>query len=122
MLPKIEPFAFPDDLRQGIRTRLLCGVSQGDLPLEIVWHKDDRTLVQHATASVKELDTFTSVLTFTNLSAADAGLYECIVRNAAGLTRYGSQLYVQGEWTVCHKKRNVCDPIEGKSSKQQQVR
>lgn len=44
--PRIDAFVQPDDqiLKQGIRTRLLCGVSQGDKPLDFTWEKDGRPL------------------------------------------------------------------------------
>ena len=75
----------------GIRTRLLCGVSQGDLPLEISWSKDGQPL------GGQQLDEFSSVVKFTNLSAANSGYYQCTARNAAGKAHYGTHLYVQGK-------------------------
>lgn len=95
--PRIEAFAFADDLRVGIRTRLLCGISQGDLPLEITWTKDGRSLAQLPAVAVKELDTFSSVLILTDLGAVHSGYYQCHVRNAAGVASYGTHLYVQGK-------------------------
>lgn len=97
MTPKIEPFTFADDLRQGLRTRLLCGVSQGDLPMQISWYKDGQPLVHLPAVTLKELDTFSSVLTFSNLSAVHKGYYQCVAHNGAGIARYGTHLSVQGE-------------------------
>lgn len=100
--PKIEPFSVPEEqlLRQGTRTRLLCGVSQGDKPLDFSWTKDDRQLSVSAplpAVTIRDLDADSSVLTFTNLTAVHSGRYQCIVRNTAGVTRSSARLYVQGK-------------------------
>ena len=117
--PRIDAFAQPEEqiLKQGIRTRLLCGISQGDKPLEFSWTKDGRPLslvgdiatrsgavdgvpLRLPAITVRELDADSSVLTFTNLSAVHSGLYECAARNAAGVARRSAQLYVQGKCDV----------------------
>ena len=103
VLPRIDPFSVPENepqqlLRQGTRTRLLCGVRQGDKPLEFTWSKDGQQLSSLAlpAVTVRDLDADSSVLTFTNLSAVHLGKYQCAARNAAGLARSTAQLYVQG--------------------------
>jgi hypothetical protein len=106
-------------LKPGQRSRLLCGVSQGDKPIEFTWTKDERPLVllppgaagsapsfsssspgsvAHLPAvTVRQLDADSSVLTFSNLSAVHSGRYECMARNSAGLARYATHLFVQGK-------------------------
>lgn len=95
-------------LKQGIRTRLLCGVSQGDKPLDFSWTKDGQPLsallgsrgggpgVVLPAVNVREVDADSSALTFTNLSAVHSGRYECAARNAVGLARQSTLLFVQG--------------------------
>nr|CAH0099527.1 unnamed protein product [Daphnia galeata] len=87
-------------LKQGIRTRLLCGVSQGDKPLDFSWTKDGQPLSSLFAGSrggvnVREVDADSSALTFTNLSAVHSGRYECAASNAAGVARQSTQLFVQ---------------------------
>ena len=100
-------------MKPGQRGRLLCGVSQGDKPIEFTWTKDERPLsllppavggysavgsVAHLPAvTVRQLDADSSVLTFTNLSAVHSGRYECLAHNSAGLARYATHIYVQGK-------------------------
>ena len=105
-------------MKPGQRSRLLCGVSQGDKPIEFTWIKDERPLVllspgagngasfssssagsvAHLPAvTVRQLDADSSVLTFANLSAVHSGRYECMARNSAGLARYDTHLFVQGK-------------------------
>lgn len=104
--PRIDAFGQPEEqvLKQGIRTRLLCGVSQGDKPLEFSWTKDGRPLSSSGLAlpevTIREVDADSSVLTFTNLSAVHTGHYQCAARNAAGLARQSAHLYVQGNLEI----------------------
>ena len=128
--PRMDSFAQPDEqvLKQGIRTRLLCGVSQGDKPLEFGWTKDGRPLSLFGAArhqggadgshhqvsnaglllplpavTIREVDADSSVLTFANLSAIHSGHYQCAARNAAGVARQSARLYVQGR-----RKLSLC--------------
>lgn len=112
--PRMDAFAQREEeqiLKQGIRTRLLCGVSQGDKPLDFSWTKDGQPLstlfgsggirsggggVLLPAVNVREVDADSSALTFTNLSAVHSGRYECAARNAAGVARQSTQLFVQG--------------------------
>lgn len=113
--PRMDAFAQREEeqiLKQGIRTRLLCGVSQGDKPLDFSWTKDGQPLstlfgssgirsggggvILLPSVNVREVDADSSALTFTNLSAVHSGRYECSARNAAGIARQSTQLFVQG--------------------------
>ena len=101
--PRMDAFAQREEeqiLKQGIRTRLLCGVSQGDKPLDFSWTKDGQPLSDlfgsRGGVNVREVDADSSALTFTNLSAVHSGRYECAASNAAGVARQSTQLFVQG--------------------------
>jgi hypothetical protein len=109
--PRMDAFAQREEeqiLKQGIRTRLLCGVSQGDKPMDFSWTKDGQPLsalfgsrgggpgVVLPAVNVREVDADSSALTFTNLSAVHSGRYECAARNAAGVARQSTLLFVQG--------------------------
>jgi hypothetical protein len=109
--PRMDAFAQREEeqiLKQGIRTRLLCGVSQGDKPMDFSWTKDAQPLsalfgsrgggpgVVLPAVNVREVDADSSALTFTNLSAVHSGRYECAARNAAGVARQSTLLFVQG--------------------------
>ncbi|KAI9558120.1 hypothetical protein GHT06_014873 [Daphnia sinensis] len=104
--PRMDAFGHREEeqiLKQGIRTRLLCGVSQGDKPLEFSWTKDGYPVLFGSGAggaglpavNVREVDADSSALTFTNLSAIHSGRYECVARNAAGVARQSTRLFVQ---------------------------
>ena len=40
--PKISPFTFDGDLKEGDRSQVSCTISSGDMPIDIQWRKDGR--------------------------------------------------------------------------------
>lgn len=99
--PKIEPFSFQDGLRENMMTRLVCGVSQGDLPIQFTWYKDDKELrkddpwTNHI--EISTLDPYSTLLRFSSLSADHAGTYICLASNRASQTYFSAKLEVQGK-------------------------
>lgn len=99
--PVIEPFAFQSDLSDGMRTRLICGVSRGDLPLRLTWLKDGEFLTPSLGANVSSIDQFTSILSIPSLSHTHSGEYTCVASNQASEVKYSATLQVKGnvdEW------------------------
>ncbi|KAG8182729.1 hypothetical protein JTE90_026180 [Oedothorax gibbosus] len=41
---EIKPFHFPDNLREGMRTVVVCVIAVGDPPFDFEWSKDGRPL------------------------------------------------------------------------------
>ncbi|XP_066979346.1 cell adhesion molecule Dscam2-like isoform X3 [Macrobrachium rosenbergii] len=93
--PRIEPFSFQDGLSEGMRTRVVCGVNQGDSPLKLEWLKDGRPLSLGGPPDiqVKVIDEFSSVLAMT-LTAAHSGRYTCRAHNEAAVVRFTASLSV----------------------------
>jgi len=109
--PKIEPFTFQEGLSEGIMTRLVCGVSQGDLPIEFTWSKDGKRISKDDpwtdNIEISTLDPFSTLLRFSSLSASHAGIYTCLATNPASQTQFSARLVVQGkteELLVIEKK------------------
>lgn len=94
--PIIEPFSFQDGLSEGMRTRTVCGVSQGDPPLTINWLKDSDTMPQHLGANFTTLDAYSSLLSIPSLTASHTGDYTCVASNPAAEVRYTAKLQVKG--------------------------
>lgn len=99
--PIIEPFNFQEGLSEGMRTRTVCGVAAGDPPLTISWLKDGHSLVplspKLATATnVSQLDSYSSLLSITNLTAEHSGDFTCVAANPAAEVRYTAKLQVKG--------------------------
>ena len=52
--PKISPFTFDGDLKEGDRSQVSCTISSGDMPIDIQWRKDGRTFSPGADVQVKK--------------------------------------------------------------------
>lgn len=82
-----------------MRTRVVCGVNQGDAPLKLEWLKDGRSLSLGGppNVQVKVIDAFSSVLAMSSLTAAHSGRYTCEAHNAAAAVRFTASLSVHGK-------------------------
>nr|XP_018897402.1 PREDICTED: Down syndrome cell adhesion molecule-like protein Dscam2 isoform X3 [Bemisia tabaci] len=101
--PLIEPFSIPSDgLAEGMRTRIVCGVSHGDPPITISWLKDGLPLPAQLGVNVSTLDSFSSLLSIPHLSSAHSGDYTCVASNPASQVRYSANLQVKvpPKWSV----------------------
>ncbi|KAG8244654.1 hypothetical protein J6590_017599 [Homalodisca vitripennis] len=96
--PKMMTFTFGEDpFEAGQSTSVQCMVSSGDLPLNIEWTFNGKTV----TPSQRDLSTVKigqrgMVLNIDAVSARHAGNYTCIGRNSAGSASYTAQLLVNG--------------------------
>ncbi|XP_014603190.1 PREDICTED: Down syndrome cell adhesion molecule-like protein Dscam2 isoform X3 [Polistes canadensis] len=98
--PIIEPFTFQEGLSEGMRTRTVCGVAAGDPPLTISWLKDGQSpfsLLPNlaSVANISQLDSYSSLLSITNLAAEHSGDYTCVAANPAAEVRYTAKLQVK---------------------------
>ncbi|EEB16564.1 down syndrome cell adhesion molecule, putative [Pediculus humanus corporis] len=100
--PIIEPFSFQDGLSEGMRTRTVCGVSQGDPPLTITWLKDGGSLPPHLGANYTTLDAYSSLLSIPSLTSLHSGDYTCVASNPVAELRYTAKLLVKvpPRWTI----------------------
>ncbi|KAL0280104.1 UNVERIFIED_CONTAM: hypothetical protein PYX00_001493 [Menopon gallinae] len=85
-----------------MRTRTVCGVSQGDPPLTITWLKDGGNLPPHLGANYTTLDAYSSLLSIPSLTSSHSGDYTCVASNPAAVLRYTAKLQVKvpPKWTV----------------------
>ncbi|GAB6033413.1 Down syndrome cell adhesion molecule-like protein 1 [Chamberlinius hualienensis] len=98
IIPPIMDISFPHQmvLQTGARARLQCVVTQGDLPLTIVWLKDGVSFQpSHLNVQPRKEDEFSSVLTFPSITTAHNGNYTCIAKNSAGFNNLTTQLVVE---------------------------
>eukprot|EP00095_Tigriopus_kingsejongensis_P001845 maker-scaffold10_size831480-snap-gene-7.22 protein:Tk01845 transcript:maker-scaffold10_size831480-snap-gene-7.22-mRNA-1 annotation:"down syndrome cell adhesion molecule-like protein" len=98
--PEIVPFPTSSQVvqREGIRTRLLCGLARGDLPITFRWLKDGaQALVKPSDLlQITSVDDFSSLLTFVSLQSHHSGNYTCVAENSAGRAEFTAQLTVKG--------------------------
>ncbi|KAG8230029.1 hypothetical protein J437_LFUL009995 [Ladona fulva] len=114
--PIIEPFSFQEGLSEGMRSRTVCGVSQGDPPLTITWLKDGLPLFGGVVGSGSSpspssslplsstllpgvsawpLDPYSSLLNISSLSSSHSGEYTCVASNRAAEVRFKARLQVK---------------------------
>lgn len=95
--PSILPFDFQDELlREGMRARLQCIVSEGDSPITIKWLKDGHPLGEHMGVILKDMDEYSSILAIKMITPRHNGLYTCMAKNAAGVASHSARLSVNG--------------------------
>ncbi|GAB6026403.1 Down syndrome cell adhesion molecule-like protein 1 [Chamberlinius hualienensis] len=93
--PKIVPFQFQDELlREGMRARLQCVVSEGDSPIHITWLKDGKSLTNDLGIIVRVLDEFSSILNINNILPKHNGKYTCVATNRAAVASHSTILSV----------------------------
>lgn len=94
--PVIEPFAFPEVIEEGARSKILCSVTKGDSPITIQWLKDGKPLAADLDVTENELDEFSKVLFFPRVELRHRGNYTCIARNSAASASYTAAMVIHG--------------------------
>lgn len=96
--PKLVPFVFQDDLlREGMRARVQCTVSEGDSPLKLKWMINGQSMQDaQLGVTIQEVDEFSSILTIGSVTPRHNGDYSCSASNAAGTAIHTARLFVNG--------------------------
>ena len=99
----VERFVFPKNLTRGKRLRVLCTVSEGDLPLEVDWWKDgilignNEEKYESYGTSVRRIDEYTSLLAISFLETTHAGNYSCVASNSVAAYSRSATLTIRGK-------------------------
>src|SRR5277367_4686044 len=94
------PFAFQDDLlREGMRARLQCVLTDGDPKMEIKWTKDGRPISESLGIVIRKLDDFSSTLMIPIITPRHNGNYTCTATNAARSSQHTAVLNVNGNYS-----------------------
>lgn len=97
MPPKILPFDFGEDsVNSGDPASLNCLVHKGDLPFNITWLHNNKTIKEEFGILIFANGKKTSSLSIDSVSAEHAGEYSCFVQNRAGSDRHTAVLNVNG--------------------------
>lgn len=104
VLPQVAPFSFDEDMMSGAPAQVTCFVAKGDLPMDITWLVEGQQVVAHRQGiTVTKLGQRSSILGIDVLSAAHAGNYTCLARNAGGSDNWTAELVVHGTHGFCHQ-------------------
>lgn len=97
VLPRIVPFTFekgPASTGQDIT--VMCAVPDGDLPIDIAWYLNERSIVEYSGISSTKFGKRNQVLSIESVSAEHSGNYTCSAKNNAGSVSYMTELKVYG--------------------------
>lgn len=100
--PVINPFLFGSNLREGMRTSVLCSVTSGESPITIAWYKNHEVLQNvHPDIEILTLGEFTSAVRISSVRRDHSGNYTCqakaFMRSPVSFT---AELIVHGKNTL----------------------
>lgn len=100
-MPKVVPFSFGQNpVQEGTSTTLQCTVSEGDLPIDIIWHFNDTVIENSDFITTSRLGRRVNILNIEEISTTNAGKYTCLANNSAGSDNFSADLLVNGCITV----------------------
>lgn len=96
--PQISEFSFGDEpANTGEMASIQCFVPKGDLPLNIYWNLNNKTINNgDFDINIVRLNPRTSLLNIVSLEGVHRGTFTCIANNKAGFTETSAVLHVNG--------------------------
>ena len=98
--PLVEQFVFPKNLTRGKRLRVICTVTEGDLPIDVQWRFNGVPFLGSSGAAgnvrVRRIDEYTSLLAISNLETDHAGNYSCAAKNTVSEFVRSAVLTIRG--------------------------
>lgn len=79
----------------GDTTSLTCTIHKGDLPVDIFWLHNNKTITKTDGISQIKGKKY-NMLNIDSVSPEQAGYYTCIAKNIAGTTSHSAVLHVNG--------------------------
>lgn len=105
VLPRIVPFEFEDGpASSGEYLSISCMTPEGDLPMDINWFLNNRSVVEYSGISTVKAGKRNLVLNIESVTAEHSGNFTCISRNKAGSVSHTTDLKVNG---TSYKRNNL---------------
>lgn len=97
VLPRIIPFSFEDGpASSGQDITVTCTVPEGDLPIDISWYLNSKSIVEYAGITTSKMGKRNLMLNIESVTADHSGNFTCSARNKAGSVSYTTDLNVYG--------------------------
>lgn len=97
MPPQIQHFSFGDEaVNSGDIVAVQCAVLKGDLPIEITWTLNGRSMTEWTDVDVGRSSGRISALNIESVRDHHRGLFECVAINPAGRSEFAAELMVNG--------------------------
>lgn len=95
--PSILPFEFGDEqFNMGDTVSIACSVIKGDLPVNIVWLLNNRSVDNYDGIVVNNVNRKLSTLSIDYVTADHVGEFTCRASNKAGIDTFSAHLKVNG--------------------------
>lgn len=82
-------------MNSGDLASTICSVHKGDLPIEINWYHNNKTITNGDGISILR-DRKMITLSIDSVSSETAGNYTCLAKNSAGVATHTTTLNVNG--------------------------
>lgn len=100
--PTILPFEFGNEkFNSGDTISIACSVIKGDLPVNITWLLNNKTVENYDGIVVNQVNKKLSTLSIEYVTADHVGKYTCKTSNRAGVDSYSAHLRVNGILFCC---------------------
>lgn len=97
VLPQIAHFDFGEEsMNEGDTVSLQCTITKGDIPVDINWFLNGKSIENRNEIFVTKLGKRVSSLRIDAISAEHSGEYTCRATNMAGSVNYTTNLAVNG--------------------------
>ena len=106
--PTLNAFTVDAHLRLGQRVSMLCSATDGDLPMQITWYRNDIPLSGSSGGigrgsegiSITEIGDYESVLRIDNLRPEHNANFTCVAENDGGKAKHSQLLRVKGRQNI----------------------
>ncbi|KAG8174516.1 hypothetical protein JTE90_003070, partial [Oedothorax gibbosus] len=98
---KIQPFAFPQNVREGVSTKVMCAVDAGDKSFAFKWFKNGYPMEITDRLEISKMDDY-SVLKIIRVQSQDSGNYTCRAKSSHHELNYTAVLLVEApvQWVL----------------------
>lgn len=99
--PQIQHFSFGEEaVNSGDIVAVQCAVLKGDLPIEITWTLNGRSLAEWTDVDVGRSGARISALNIESVRDHHRGHFKCVAANQAGRAELAAELMVNGNAAV----------------------
>lgn len=95
--PQILPFDFGEEsVNSGDLASLTCSVHKGDLPMNISWLHNNKSIGYNEGIQISSVNKKISAISIDSVQEEHSGLFTCLAQNRAGISSYSAVLHVNG--------------------------
>ncbi|GFY66508.1 titin [Trichonephila inaurata madagascariensis] len=91
---KIQPFIFPQKIREGESAKVMCAVNAEDKAFSFKWFKNGAHLKNTNRVEISSVSDYT-LLKIKSVSSQDSGNYTCVASSSLNTLNYTSELLVE---------------------------